>query len=425
MASGGWTKAFNPTIVTVEAGYTPASRLCAHAVRNITYIRAVSVSNGEVRIIQPARPEPAVRAFDVEVVDCGSHTHLADIAALRGRHLAIPHEYSTWPLSSTSGAWRWCRVVDGTGDLLTGFSAHLTSSRAIPGARIARIDRVGRNLHEELADVMGAVLTLTARKISRLLRLDVRILDEDPGRRRRLHDSFAAAGWSPSPERRYYSHTLILQLAASHDEVLQGFSKRVRSAIKKAMDSPALRFEPLADKAYLNRLTQLYRLPFARTGGVPPPLDVEGVLHDSVRGGGSFLVGAFAREVPAPENLVAVLWGRLQGDHVVLEVNAADRSMLLENISPGFALMSELIRWGIQHEARWLDLGGLSRPDPQPGDPMKGIIEFKTRFSTDFREVAEEWHLNPNPLLAAAAVAVRSIAKSMSSSRPDQPERSP
>src|ERR1700761_5849634 len=97
--------------------------------------------------------------FDLGIVACGSPVHLADIEALKQRQLAVPHDYSTWPLHSKPGSWTWCRVLDPAGTLLSGFSVHLSSSWAIPGTRIGRIDRVGRNLHEGLADIMGAVLT--------------------------------------------------------------------------------------------------------------------------------------------------------------------------------------------------------------------------------------------------------------------------
>jgi len=357
-----------------------------------------------------------MKSFDVENVRCGSPEHLADLQALQERQLAIPHDYSSWPLHSREGTWVWCRVLGGSGQLITGFAIQLTLSRAMPGTRIGRIERVGRELHEELADSMGAVLTEAARKVSRLLYLDVRVFDEDPLRRHRLCDSLAAAGWTSGPERRQYQHTLVLKLAASTDEVLKGFSTRVRRTIKKAVTSPAIRIEPVIGDAYTERVRHLCTLAFARTGSALPPIDVEGIFRDSASGTSSFLIGAFAREVQPPEDLVAVLWGRRHGDHVTVEVNASDRSELFHKLSPGFGLMSELIDWSIRRNAHWIDMGGLSCLHPAAEDPMRGIIEFKTRFSSDFREVAEEWRLTPNPMLASAAKAVSSIARSMGGS---------
>jgi len=108
-----------------------------------------------------------------------------------------------------------------------------------------------------------------------------------------------------------------------------------------------------------------------------------------------------------------VAWARLHGDYAVLELNASERSPLFSNrLSPGFGLMARLIDWAIQHGAQWIDLGGLPSKQPSADDPMHGIVEFKMRFSSDVREVAEEWNFEPSPLLAAAGSTVRSIRSS-------------
>ncbi len=352
--------------------------------------------------------------FDTQVVACGSPLHLADLAELKARGLPIPHDYSSWPLCCAVGSWAWCRITGLDGELLTGFSVHLTNSRAIPGTRIGQIERLGRSLHEPVADEMGSILAEVARKIPRLLRLDARIFDEDPARRKRLSDSLHGAGCKADIRRRQYSHTVILTLAAHESEVLARFSPRVRSTIRKVLASPALYFQPVPASGYIDRIRQLYNLTFERTGGMPPPLDIEGIVRDSSSGESSLLVGAFARGSEPPEDLIALAWGRLHGDYSVLELNASARSPLLRRLSPGFGLMMHLIQWTIERGGRWIDLGGLSTITPAADDPMQGIVEFKTRFSTDFREVAEEWHLDPSPMLTAAASVARSIARSVS-----------
>lgn len=354
-------------------------------------------------------------SHDVRLVACGSPTHIADLTVLRERGLSIPHDYSSWPLHCTNGSWLWCRVIDLDGRLVSGFAVHLTGSRAIPGTRIGRIDRLGRNLHEELADEMGPILSQTASKIPRLLRLDVRIFDEELTRRRKLCHSLPGAGWAFDEQHRLYSHTLLLKLASSESEVLKTFSTRARSAIKKALGCPDLRFEPIVDCAYSERIRHLCRVAFRRTGAVPPHIDAEGILSDAVGGRSSLLIGAFARHAKPPEDLIALAWGRLHGDHASLEVNASDRSALFERLSPGFGLMLHLIEWAIEHNAAWIDLGGLGSTQPRPDDPMRGIAEFKMRFSSDFRDVAEEWHLDPRPWLTSAAAMARSMARALGS----------
>jgi hypothetical protein len=163
---------------------------------------------------------------------------------------------------------------------------------------------------------------------------------------------------------------------------------------------------------YADRIEYLYSLTFKRTGGVPPPIDIKGILRDSLGGKSSLLIGAFARDQRAPEDLVALAWGRLQGDYADLAVNASERTPLFTNsLSPGFGLMWCLFAWAIEHNARWMDLGGLTDTNPAPEDPLRGIVEFKMRFSRDFREVAEEWQLEPHPMLSGVASTARRMVK--------------
>jgi FemAB family len=401
------------------------SRICFLGVCDLDFLAFISDVRVDRRPKQIAgkiwtgavRQECIMSAYYVALENCGSAAHLADLQILQARNLAIPHDYGSWPLHCTTGTWTWCRVLDAAGNLATGFAVHLTPSRAIPGTCIGRVERVGRNLHEETATAMGGLLRTVARKIPRLLRLDVRVFDENPLRRRQLCDSLRTAGWSSTERRRAYSHTLVLELAQSESEVLKGFTTRVRSTIKKALGSPALRFGPISGTAYADRIRYLYTLPFARTGGVPPSIDVKGILDDSQSGDTSFLIGAFGRDGTAPADLVALIWARLHGDHVMLEINASERSELFSHLSPGFGLVSQLIGWSIQRGAQWIDLGGLPSMETSPDDPMRGVVEFKRRFSSDFREVAEEWRFEPSPLLASAASAIRSIATSVRSVR--------
>jgi hypothetical protein len=345
----------------------------------------------------------------VTIVRCGTAQHAADVAALRLRHRAVPHDYSSWPRHCSVGSWRWCRIANPKGELITGFSVHLTNSRALPHTRIGRIEHMGRNLHEEVSDSMGDILIEVANRIPRLLRLDVRIFDEDPVRRCRLQSSLAAAGWTQLEHQREYTHTVVLPLRSSEAEVRKAFSTRLRSAMRKALETPLLRYGPIGVE-YAGRMDDLHEATFERTGGSPPRLDARAILRDSSDGQGSQLVGAFATDRSSPEDLVAFAWTRLHGDYAVLQVTASERSALFrKHISPGFGLMAHQVAWAIARGAAWMDLGGLPTTNPEPSDPMRGVVEFKTRFSMDFREVATEWRLEPHPLLARTAAAVRSI----------------
>ncbi|HEY6922440.1 MAG TPA: GNAT family N-acetyltransferase [Steroidobacteraceae bacterium] len=356
----------------------------------------------------------------VTVADCCTPQHAADLAALKLRHRAIPHEYGSWPWHCNEGSWLWCRVTDRDGELVTGFAVNLTDSLALPHTRIGRIERLGRDLHEEVSDAMGSILIQVAHSIPRLLRLDVRVFDENPMRRQRLEHSLATAGWTLLEHQRSYSHTLVLALGCSEAEVRKSFTSRARSSMRKALETPLLRYGAIG-ATYAERLRELHTLTFERTGAPPPLLDVEAILRDSQDAQSSYLIGAFATDRAPPEDLVAFAWTRLHGDHGVLEITASERSALFRKLSPGFGLMAHLVAWALEHGLRWMDLGGLSTLDPAPTDPLRGIVEFKTRFSRDFREVASEWRLEPHPMLARAAAAMRSIRNSVNSSTSRRP----
>ena len=263
---------------------------------------------------------------------------------------------------------------------------------------------------------MGAILREVADRIPRLLRLDVRIFDEDPVRRGRLESSLANAGWTQLERQREYTHTVVLALGSSEAEVRKSFSTRLRSGMRKALESPLLRYGPIGVE-YADRMRELHQTTFERTGGSPPRLDARAILRDSVDGQSSQLIGAFATDRGPPDDLVAFAWTRLHGDYAVLEVTASERSQLFrKHLSPGFGLMAHLVAWAIERGALWMDMGGLPTMNPEPSDPMRGVVEFKTRFSMDFREVATEWRLEPHPLLSRTAAAVRSIGGLISGS---------
>jgi hypothetical protein len=350
-------------------------------------------------------------SFAVAVVGSGSALHVSDLQSLQKRYGAVPHQYRSWPIHSTIGSWRWCRILGADRHLVTGFAVHLTSSRALPGTHIGRVECLGRALHESIDDSLGEVLREAAMQIPRVLRLDIHIFDENAERRRALTASLTAAGFAPTRRRRQYSHTLLLPLDCSEEALLRGFSKRVRSTIRKAINSPLLRFGAVAGDHYECRLGYLHTLPFRRTGGIAPPIDVTGILRDSFGGHNSLLIGAFVRDRKPPDDLVGFAWARLHGDYAALEINASERCYPFSNtLSPGFGLMWRLFTWARGRGAKWLDLGGLPCIDARSDDPMRGIIEFKTRFSTNLLEVAEEWQFEPHPLLTGAAAATRRVA---------------
>jgi hypothetical protein len=336
----------------------------------------------------------------IQLVHCGSAEHLADLEFLQRRGLPIPHQYASWPLHDTAAEWVWSRVLDNSGELRTVFAVELTRSRVMPWARIGRIERVGRTLHESAAPLIGPALVATAQAIPRLRRLDVRVFDECAERRCYLGESIVAAGGLLRTKRRNYSRTLWVNLLGSNQEFLAATSSRARREIRHFDRQPDASIRPIRDPVYLDRIRKLYKEGFRRTGSIAPPISIDGVLQDS-DAGNSELLGVFWRPRRQPLDLVAFAWCRFHGDHVSYEAAAMERSDDLGSLAPGYALIQRLAEWGRARRALWMDLGGVPGPDSRDANARKGIAEFKRSFTKRELVIAAEYEVIPTSKFAA------------------------
>lgn len=350
---------------------------------------------------------PSIANFRIQLTPCGSTEHLADLASFHTQGLPIPHQYSSWALHSRTTSWQWCRALDASDQLVAGLALELMPSRALPIARIGRIDRVGRTLHAGAIPVLGEVLASIAKHVPRLLRLDVRVFDEDPMRRQQFCESLLHAGGQRSNPQRDYSRTLSLALDRDDIAILATLSRRTRQDIHKFLKCPGTRIAAICDSSYLGRIRQLHKSSFTRTDTTPPALDIEGILQDSCHNGNSLLIGAFMGGRRAPDDLIAFAWGRLHGDHATYEAGGLEKLDAIRHLSPGYALIWHLVTWARSRNATWFDLGGIISPDAPANDPLHGIAAFKRRFSTSEQIVAEEFSFRPSTALARLASAAR------------------
>ncbi len=341
-----------------------------------------------------------------EFVGCRSQLYRDDLATLRNRGLALPHIYASWPTHDSHSDWLWCRVLDSARRLHTGFALELTPSRALPGTRIGRIERLGRLLHAGVDD-LGSIIAQVAISVPRLQRLDVQVFDEDAPRRDALAAQLTAAGARQVVSQRSYRRTPVLALGDSPSELFARLSPRARRSLRRFDASGRAIIAQVDDPRYVPRMQQLYRETFDRTDSDAPAVDFSDIQSDASDGRESLLAGVFWPTRQSTRDLVAVFWGRLQGDHVSYDIGATERADDLGQVPLGYPLMFHLANWARDRGARWLDMGGITPPDSPPGHRLQGIADFKRTFTTDEREVAAEFSFEPRPMLSALADTLR------------------
>ncbi|MGF1545856.1 MAG: GNAT family N-acetyltransferase [Thiotrichales bacterium] len=345
--------------------------------------------------------------FDLQLLPCGGVEHRADLAAFRARGWAVPHPWASGCLSDTASERLWVRVVAPDGVWKTAFAVELYPSRALPGTRIGRIERLGRAPQADMATWLGAALSATARKIPRLQRLEVQLFDEDCVRRQMLANALFAAGARRLKPPRGYSLTRVTDLSCADTTLLATFSARTRRSLRKTLDEGGLRVAPIDSSAYLARIAVLHRASFARTRAAPPPLMPTAMLADARGGETSCLLGAFDAEVAPPEDMVAFAWARLHGDYASYDTAGSVPVASGRGRAPGAALMWQLMRWARSRGAVWFDLGGTIPADAPADHPLHGIAAFKRGFAADEREVAIELMFTPATALARSVAALR------------------
>jgi hypothetical protein len=344
--------------------------------------------------------------IDVEIINCGSPRHRDDVAWLRARGLEVPHACSSSHSHDTASSWKWCRILACGGELRYGFAVELSSSRALPGTFIGRIERLGRGLHADQPDI-GRAVAEVANRLPRLQRLDVEIFDEDGERREALVENLLMAGFRRAEQQRNYRWTPVLPLRSSHEELVANIGSRARRAVRRFQSSGIARIAPIEDPRYVPRMQAIYAATFDRTGASPPKLDFTSIQLDARHEGESLLAGVFWATRSAPDDLVALVWGRLHGDYASYDVGASERADDLGNLPLGYPLMVALADWARSHGATWLDMGGIVPRERADRPELQGIGDFKRTFTDDEREVGVQLMLEPNRMLASVVKAIR------------------
>lgn len=289
--------------------------------------------------------------------------------------------------------------------------AGITMSRALPGHRIYRVERLGSSGSERAdREVLGALSTL-ARRDPVCLRVVVEVFERDAQARRRLCRRLVKLGFTRSPSPRNYQNTLALDLHRSTDEIFAGLHRTARRHIR-APGKRGLELHPIADPAFAPRLEALIRETYDRTHTPPDAKPWHRVIElSAVNQSVSRIIGLFDGQGRSPENLVAFAWGCAHGSHVTYEAGASCRRRELGSTSLGYAPLWDLITWAREHtSATWFDLGGVKGGVEPPGDELDGIYEFKRYFSRESVDVGDEWVMEPLRTRAAIARVISAAA---------------
>lgn len=347
----------------------------------------------------------------IQLDNCGSDTHLDDVKELRDRGFSVPHQYVSWCLQSQPNTWKWCRATDENNKLITGFAIQISKSRAMIGAKFARIERFGRALHAQIDIDPGYILVQCSKAIPNLVRLAVEIYDEDETRRESLIRKIEFAGAQRTNSARLYSNTLFVDLKESDEQLLKSFGQNTRRDIAATKKRGGV-VHTIDDSNYINRMKIMLDETFKRTGGATPAdIDIDAMCRDAVDGINSLLIGVFWPGRSFPMDLVAFAWARLHGDTVSYDISASERSEDIGCTPLAYVFLWEIFRWARQRKALWVDLGGVIDPDASPDHPLYGISAFKRRFSKDQRTVGAELWFEPLNIFSLMANTNRWLAR--------------
>ena len=164
-------------------------------------------------------------------------------------------EYERW-LFSDEG-WRapqaWGSVVTASG------------SRPVPWKRILRVARVGVGLAPEAYTEAADTFARLAEK-ERALRLHVELWEPQAEARAALRRTLRTRGFEPVAVPRTYTHTFVLDLARSEDDIFASCSFGGRRNIRMP-GKLGLLTAPITEERFVARLEALDAETMGRTGG--------------------------------------------------------------------------------------------------------------------------------------------------------------
>ena len=319
-----------------------------------------------------------------------------------GRPLPLPQR-AAWMEVQPTNHQHWLLVArDRAGAPRGAAGIQVAPSRALPGHLLLRCERFGPGLDEEVRRALLGALVALARSERRVLRLSVETFAVEPDTRERLEAELEALGLARLAEPRSYAHTLLVPLVGDEEAIFASFHATARRHVRAAGKHP-VRVGPVNDPAFFDRLDEISRETYTRTGGTYEPPDWAAVVRLCERDpAGSRLTALYRTDVSGAESLVAFAWGCGHGEHAHYSRAASTRNTDLK-MPLMYPIVWDLMRWARSNGARHFDFGGVTMGSHDSDDRLGGISDFKRYFSGHTLQVGAEWVLEPRPVQARAA----------------------
>lgn len=328
-----------------------------------------------------------------------------------GLPLPLYHQVDWTSMSGARDNW-FVATYDSDSVPLSGFGVQVHHSRALPGHRILRLEKLG--LHFDASPLIAGVLALREHiEKARVLRLDVELFARSDGVRDRLGQALAANGFRRA-QARIYTDTPVIDLLPDEANILAGFHATARRHIRAA-DKHPVSVRCVADEQYAPRLESLLRETMGRTGGAVEHRDWSAMIRFcNDNPGKARLIGLFRDDATGVEGLLAYALGISHGTHVEYLTAASTRDATIR-IPLAYALAWDLIRWAKSTDAKWFDFGGINTADDAANDPTAGIADFKRYFTRNVIRVGEVWSCEPLRIRAALARVASAAVSSLNS----------
>jgi hypothetical protein len=302
-----------------------------------------------------------------------------------------------WGQYAMLDSW-YLEIEHADGRSCGGVAIHVLPSRALPGFRILRVERLGENVSLDALEATFRALIQVARAASRVLRLHIETFARDPERFDSIAQAAERVGLTAATKPRANARTLVLPLDGDIDTIFASLPTNTRRNVRMATKK-GLVLRPVTEVEFAPQMNVLLRETLGRTGGEYAPPDWSRIIRYAADfPQRSRIAGLFSPDGPAGSRLLAFAWGCWHGNHGEYSLGASTRAAGVR-VPMGYPLVWDLIRWSRSLNAEFFDFGGITVGTAGSADPVGGISDFKRHFGGHTVECGQEFEFSPSRLV--------------------------